>query len=138
MRRARKRWTQIAGEQAQLQAIDQNPPGWTAGKKAHAQSEQQVARGKAEDLGVARPGWQRYPRCATKPISPPLRLLAFYGPLDPGFCRQPTFRNPLCWLNVGHQMIADPHDRALKVIFRRIRENQEILGNLKIEGTTAR
>ena len=40
-------WTQIAGEQAQLQAIDQNPPGWTAGKKAHAQSEQQVARGKA-------------------------------------------------------------------------------------------
>jgi len=44
MRRARKMWTQIAGEQAQLQAIDQNPPGWAAGKKAHAQSEQQVAR----------------------------------------------------------------------------------------------
>ena len=41
-------WTQIAGEQTQLQAIDQNPPRWTAaGKKAHAQSEQQVARGKA-------------------------------------------------------------------------------------------
>jgi hypothetical protein len=55
-----------------------------------------------------------------------------------GFCRQPTFRNPLCWLNVGHQMIADQHDRALEVIFSRIRENKEILGNLKIEGTTAR
>jgi hypothetical protein len=25
--------TQIAEEQAQLQAIDQKPPGWTAGKK---------------------------------------------------------------------------------------------------------
>ena len=35
-------------------------------------------------------------------------------------------------------MIADQHDRALKVIFPRIRENKEILGNLKIEGTTAR
>jgi hypothetical protein len=42
------------------------------------------------------------------------------------------------WLNVGHQMIADQHDRALEVIFSRIRENKEILGNLKIEGTTAR
>jgi hypothetical protein len=40
-------WTQIAEEQAQLQAIDQKPPGWTAGKKVRAQSEQQVARGKA-------------------------------------------------------------------------------------------
>ena len=55
-----------------------------------------------------------------------------------GFRRQPTFRNPLCWLNVGHQMIADQHDRALEVIFSRIRESKEILGNLKIEGTTAR
>jgi hypothetical protein len=35
-------------------------------------------------------------------------------------------------------MIADQHDRALKVIFSRIRENKQILGNLKIEGTTAR
>jgi hypothetical protein len=47
---------EIAGEQAQLQAIDQNPPGWTAGKKAHAQSEQQVAReerpGSRELLGL--------------------------------------------------------------------------------------
>jgi len=56
---------------------------------------------------------------ATKPLSPPLRLLA-------------------CWLNVRHQMIADQHDRALKVIFSRIREHKEILGNSKIEGTTAR
>ena len=72
-------WPQIAGEQAQLQAIDQNPPRWTAaGKKAHAQSEQQVARGKArisELLGLV--------GNATKPLSLPLRLLAFYGPLDP-------------------------------------------------------
>ena len=79
MRRARKMWIQIA-DQAQLQAIDRNPPGWAAGKKAHAQSEQQVAR--------------------EERLSPlPSRLPAFYGPLDPfEFCRQPTFRNPLCWL----------------------------------------
>jgi len=35
-------------------------------------------------------------------------------------------------------MIADQHDRAPKVIFSRIKENEEILGNLKIESTTAR
>jgi hypothetical protein len=46
--------------------------------------------------------------------------------------------NPLYWLNVRHQMIADQHDRAPKVIFSRIKENEEILGNLKIESTTAR
>jgi len=44
------------GEQARLQGIGQNPPGWTAGKKAHAQSEQQVAReerpGSRELLGL--------------------------------------------------------------------------------------
>ena len=38
--------------------------------------------------------------------------------------------------------LSSPRDelepRALKVIFSRIRENKEILGNLKIEGTTAR
>jgi hypothetical protein len=33
-------------EQAQLQAIQQRAPGWTTGKKAHAQWEQQVARRK--------------------------------------------------------------------------------------------
>ena len=33
-------------EQAQLQAIQQRAPGWTARKKAHAQWEQQVARRK--------------------------------------------------------------------------------------------
>jgi hypothetical protein len=49
-------WTEIAEEQAQLQAIDQKPPGWTAGKKVHAQSEQQVARGKASISRVAWPG----------------------------------------------------------------------------------
>jgi hypothetical protein len=40
-------------------------------------------REEGQDLGVPRPGWQRYPSCATKPLSLPLRLLAFYGPLDP-------------------------------------------------------
>ena len=34
MRRARKMWTHIAEEQAQLEAIDQKPPDWTAGKKS--------------------------------------------------------------------------------------------------------
>ena len=77
-------WTQIAGEQAQLQDIDQNPPRWTAaGKKAHAQSEQQVARGKArssELLGLV----GNAIRVAQPSLSPlPSRLLAFYGPLDP-------------------------------------------------------
>jgi hypothetical protein len=38
-----------------------------------------------------------------------------------GFCRQPTLRNPLCSPNVGHQMITDPRDRALRVIFPRIK-----------------
>jgi hypothetical protein len=36
----------LASEQAQLQAIQQRAPGWTAGKKAHAQWELQVARRK--------------------------------------------------------------------------------------------
>ena len=83
MRRARQMWTQIAGEQAQLQAIDQNPPGWTAGKKARAQRSSRLRERKGQNLGVARPGWRRYPSCATKSLSPPLRLPAFYGPLDP-------------------------------------------------------
>jgi hypothetical protein len=34
----------LTSEQAQLQAIQQRTPGWTAGKKTHAQWEQQVAR----------------------------------------------------------------------------------------------
>jgi hypothetical protein len=34
----------LTSEKAQLQAIRQSPPGWTAGKKAHVQWEQQVAR----------------------------------------------------------------------------------------------
>ena len=92
MRRARQMWTQIAGEQAQLQAIDQNPPGWTAGKKARAQRSSRLRERKGQNLGVARPGWRRYPGCATKSLSPPL--------------------------NVGHQMTPDslalstqmPHD----------------------------
>ena len=36
----------LTSEQMQLQAIQQRAPGWTAGKKAHAQWEQQVARRK--------------------------------------------------------------------------------------------
>ena len=136
MRRARKTWAQIAEEQAQLQAIDQKPPGWTARKKAHAQSEQQVARAKARISELLGPVWQRYPSCATK-LSPLPHCGCSLSAVRSTPCRQPTFRNPLCWLNVGHQMIADPHDRALKVIFRRIRENNEILGYPKIEGATA-
>jgi hypothetical protein len=77
-------WTQIAGEQAQLQAIDQNPPGWRRpAKKRTLNRSSRLRERKGQDLGVSRPGWQRYPSCATKPLSPPLRLLAFSGPLDP-------------------------------------------------------
>jgi hypothetical protein len=36
----------LTSEQAQLQAIQQRAPSWTAGKKAHAQWEQQIARRK--------------------------------------------------------------------------------------------
>jgi len=111
-------WTQIAEEQAQLQAMTRIH---LAGRPAKS----------ARSIGAAgcprkRPGsrscvvWlATLSSCATKALSPPLRLLA-------------------CWLNVRHQMIADQHDRALKVIFSRIREHKEILGNSKIEGTTAR
>ena len=76
MRRARKTWAQIAEEQAQFQAVDQKPPGWTARKKAHAQSEQQVARAKArisELLGlvgnairVAQPSFSPLPTAAAR------------------------------------------------------------------------
>ena len=111
-------WTQIAEEQAQLQAMTRISPGWTAGKKR--------TLNRSSGLPEERPGsrscvvWlATLSSCATKALSPPLRLLA-------------------CWLNVRHQMIADQHDRALKVIFSRIREHKEILGNSKIEGTTAR
>ena len=34
----------LTSEKPHLQAIRQSPPGWTAGKKAHVQWEQQVAR----------------------------------------------------------------------------------------------
>jgi len=34
----------LISEQAELQAIQQRAPGWTASKKAHAQWEQQVAQ----------------------------------------------------------------------------------------------
>src|SRR6202022_4714251 len=43
----------LTEEQAQLQAIQQRPPGWTAGKKAHAQWEQQVARRKTRIAQIA-------------------------------------------------------------------------------------
>ena len=83
MRRARKTWAQIAEEQAQFQAVDQKPPGWTARKKAHAQSEQQVARAKARISGLLGLVGNAI-RVAQPSFSPlPLRLLAFYGPLDP-------------------------------------------------------
>jgi hypothetical protein len=43
----------LTSEQAQLQAIEQKPPRWTAGKKAHAQWEQQVARRKTRIAQIA-------------------------------------------------------------------------------------
>src|SRR5271165_1455899 len=43
----------LTSEQAQLQAIQQRAPGWTAGKKAHAQWEQQVARRKTRIAQIA-------------------------------------------------------------------------------------
>jgi hypothetical protein len=43
----------LTSEQAQLQAIQQRAPGWTAGKKAHAQWEQQVARRKTRFAQIA-------------------------------------------------------------------------------------
>jgi len=43
----------LTSEQAQLQAIQQRAPGWTVGKKAHAQWEQQVARRKTRIAQIA-------------------------------------------------------------------------------------
>jgi len=43
----------LTSEQAHLQAIQQRAPGWTAGKKAHAQWEQQVARRKTRIAQIA-------------------------------------------------------------------------------------
>jgi hypothetical protein len=43
----------LAAEQAQLQAIQQRPPGWTAGKKAYAQWEQQVTLQKTRIAQIA-------------------------------------------------------------------------------------
>jgi hypothetical protein len=43
----------LTSEQAQLQAIQQRAPGWTAGKKTHAQWEQQVARRKTRIAQIA-------------------------------------------------------------------------------------
>jgi hypothetical protein len=43
----------LTSEQAQLQAIQQWAPTWTAGKKAHAQWEQQVARRKTRIAQIA-------------------------------------------------------------------------------------
>ena len=43
----------LTSEQVQLQAIQQRPLGWTAGKKAHAQWEQEVARRKTRIAQIA-------------------------------------------------------------------------------------
>ena len=43
----------LTSEQAQLQAIQQKAPGWTAGKRAHTQWEQQVARRKTRIAQIA-------------------------------------------------------------------------------------
>ena len=112
MRRARKTWAQIAEEQAQFQAVDQKPLGWTARKKAHAQSEQQVARAKARISGLLGLVGNAIELRNQASLASPCGCSLSTVRSTP--CRQPTYRNPLCWLNVGHQMIADPHDRALK------------------------
>jgi hypothetical protein len=43
----------LTSEQAQLQAIQQRAPGWTAAKKVHAEWEQQVARRKTRIAQIA-------------------------------------------------------------------------------------
>jgi hypothetical protein len=43
----------LTSEQAQVQAIQQRAPGWTAGKKTHAQWEQQVVRRKTRIAQIA-------------------------------------------------------------------------------------
>ena len=43
----------LTSEQAQLQAIQQRAPGWTAGDRAHIQWEQQVARRKTRIAQIA-------------------------------------------------------------------------------------
>src|SRR5208337_2947160 len=43
----------LTSEQAQLRAIQQRAPGWTAGKKAHALWDQQVARRKTRIAQIA-------------------------------------------------------------------------------------
>src|ERR1700738_1607251 len=43
----------LTSEQGELQAIQQRAPAWTAGKKAHAQWEQQVARRKTRIAQIA-------------------------------------------------------------------------------------
>jgi hypothetical protein len=69
MRRAHKMCTHIAEEQAQLEAIDQKPPDWTAGKKKRTlnrSSKQREETRKGQDRGVARArltnGEMRYSR----------------------------------------------------------------------------
>jgi hypothetical protein len=104
MRRAYKMCTHIAEEQAQLEAIDQKPPTGRPAKKRtlNPSSKQREETRKGQDRGVARARLTTLSSCATKLLSPPLRLLAFLWAARPfGFCRQPTFRNPLCCLNVG-------------------------------------
>jgi hypothetical protein len=43
----------LISEQAKLQAIEPRAPGWTAGRKAHAQWEQQIARRKTRIAQLA-------------------------------------------------------------------------------------
>jgi hypothetical protein len=49
----RRRSSLAAALTSELQAIQQRVPGWTAGKKAHAQWEQQVARPKTRIAQIA-------------------------------------------------------------------------------------
>ena len=79
---------------------------------------------KGQDLRVARAWLATLSELRNQASPPSLRLLAFYGPLNPlGFAGSQLSGIRFCRLNVGHRVIAGQHDRALKVIFSRIGEN---------------
>src|SRR6476469_9216788 len=111
MRRARKMWTQIAKEQAQLEAIGRLE------KKRTINSEPQVARGNEEKVRISDLlGWlTTLSSCATK-LSVPSPAAARFSTVHTASWVLPAadFPESALWLNVGGQMVVDPHDRALK------------------------
>lgn len=94
MRRAHKMCTHIAEGRRELQAIDQKPPDWTAGKKKRTlnrSSKQREATRKgqiSELLGLVDNAIELRNQ-ASIPSPAAARFSTFARPL--GFCRQPTF-----------------------------------------------